>query len=212
MDATRHGTTVRTIDLDHEQMLVLEERPGNRIRVLYGGMWLTAEGDREDHFPRGGDEVAVRVHRRSVAESLGPTRVEVYEPIDDGVVQRVAAMVRRRPRPSAGPGNVARTRWRVSSIALRGIAGLFASAATVGALMALAGLFEVETPPAPAITLPPVVVRMDTADTAGAPCCLEPGRIAKCHGIAIAAPAGGGPGSESFPSLSVAGVDPVIAC
>ncbi len=176
MDATRHGMTVRTIDLDHEQMLVLEGRPGSRIRVLYGGMWLTAEGDLEDHFPRSGDEVAVRAHRRSVAESLGPTRIEIHEPIHDGVLQRVGAMVRRRLRPSSATGNVARTRWRVGSLTLRGMAGVFAAVATVGALTALAELFQVETPPVAAITLPAVVVRMDTAHTAGVPCCLAPGR------------------------------------
>lgn len=72
--------TTRTIDLGYEQLLTLEGRPGTRVRVLYGAMWLTEEGDPRDVFAGCGEEVTLGSHGRSVIEGMGAARVEVIEP------------------------------------------------------------------------------------------------------------------------------------
>jgi hypothetical protein len=70
----------RTIDLGYEQMLVLESHPNMRLRVLYGGVWLTEEGLRADVFAGGGAEVALHTRGRAVVEGLAPTQLQVLEP------------------------------------------------------------------------------------------------------------------------------------
>jgi hypothetical protein len=72
--------TTRTIDLGYEQLLTLQGRPGTRVRVLYGAMWLTEEGDLRDVFARCGDEVTLESGGLSVIEGVGPARVQVIEP------------------------------------------------------------------------------------------------------------------------------------
>lgn len=72
-------TTTRTIDLGYEQLLTLHGRPGTRVRVLYGSMWLTEEGDPRDVFVHCGDEVALASNGLSVIEGIGAARVQVIE-------------------------------------------------------------------------------------------------------------------------------------
>jgi hypothetical protein len=91
----QHALSVRTINLDHEQLLILEGDPGTRVKVLYGGVWLTAEGDRDDRFPASGEEVAVMARRRSILEAIGKTRVELIEPMRSGALQRAVDALRR---------------------------------------------------------------------------------------------------------------------
>jgi hypothetical protein len=74
-------TTVRTVDLGYEQLLMLDGRPGTRVKVLYGGVWLTEEGSPQDVFAGSGEEVAVRSRGLSVIEGLGLARVQVIEPV-----------------------------------------------------------------------------------------------------------------------------------
>jgi hypothetical protein len=73
--------TIRTVDLGYDQLLVLQDRPGARVRVLHGGVWLTEEGRPEDVFAHDGQMVALRSGRRALLEALGPTRLEVEEPL-----------------------------------------------------------------------------------------------------------------------------------
>ena len=73
-------TLTRTVDLGYEQMLLLESRPETRIKVVYGGIWLTEEGLPQDVFAGGGDEVQLKSHGRAVVEGLGYARVQVMEP------------------------------------------------------------------------------------------------------------------------------------
>lgn len=73
-------TTARTVDLGYDQLLVLEARPGARVRVLYGNLWLTEEGSAQDVFAASGDEVALRSRGRAVVEGLGLARVQLIEP------------------------------------------------------------------------------------------------------------------------------------
>lgn len=71
--------TITTIDLDHDQMLVLDNsRHGHdqRVRVLFGGTWLTHEGESGDAFMHSGAEVQLP-DGRSVLQGLGRTRVQI---------------------------------------------------------------------------------------------------------------------------------------
>jgi hypothetical protein len=77
----RAQTSTRTIDLGYDQLIALHGRPGTRVRVLYGSMWLTEEGVERDVFAGGGDEVALKSRGLSVIEGLGRTRVELIEPV-----------------------------------------------------------------------------------------------------------------------------------
>ena len=73
------ATVVRTVDLGYEQLLLLESRPRTRIKVIYGGIWLTEQNRPDDVFASSGDEVALRSHGLAVVEGLGYARVQVAE-------------------------------------------------------------------------------------------------------------------------------------
>jgi hypothetical protein len=103
MSRRQHPLSVRTIDLDHEQLMILEGRPGRRLKALYGGMWLTTAGDHEDRLPSSGDEVAVMAHRQSLPQAIGKTRVELIEPIRPHALRRAFEALRRWLRPAIDP-------------------------------------------------------------------------------------------------------------
>ena len=69
--------TVRTFDLDHEQLLVIDDRPGTRVRVLSGRVWLTEHGKLDDCFAGPGDELLLAAPGRAVLEGIGRSRIEV---------------------------------------------------------------------------------------------------------------------------------------
>jgi hypothetical protein len=71
--------TSRTVDLGYEQLLVLEGRPGMKVRVLYGNLWLTEEGTAQDVFAGSGAELALKARGRAVIEGLGEARVQVVD-------------------------------------------------------------------------------------------------------------------------------------
>jgi hypothetical protein len=73
------AATSRTVDLGYEQLLVLEGRPGMKVRVLYGNLWLTEEGTAQDVFAGSGAELALKSRGRAVIEGLGEARVQVVE-------------------------------------------------------------------------------------------------------------------------------------
>jgi hypothetical protein len=83
--------TIRTVDLGYDQLLVLQDRPGARVRVMHGGVWLTEEGRPEDVFAHDGQVVALRSRRRALLEALGPTRLEVEEPLRPRLLRALAA-------------------------------------------------------------------------------------------------------------------------
>lgn len=55
--------------------------PGERVRVLYGRVWLTEEGGRRDAFLASGEEVRLDRPGLAVVEALGPARIELIEPL-----------------------------------------------------------------------------------------------------------------------------------
>jgi len=87
-------TTTRTIDLGYEQLLTFVGRPGTKVRVLFGSMWLTEEGNEQDVFVCCGDEVMLQSGGLSVIEGLGAARVQLIEPVP----QLLAASVLERAR------------------------------------------------------------------------------------------------------------------
>jgi hypothetical protein len=84
-------TATRTIDLDHEPMLLLHGRPGTQVRVIYGGVWLTEDGDRRDHFPRGGEAVTLAGRGAAVIQALGVARIQISEPMRGRWSRRLTA-------------------------------------------------------------------------------------------------------------------------
>lgn len=88
----------RTLDLGHEQLLVLDDRPGTRIQVLAGGLWLTEEGHLEDRFAGAGEWLRLEARGRTVAEALGPTRVVLVDPAQRPSARRHGTLARWWPR------------------------------------------------------------------------------------------------------------------
>lgn len=109
--------TVRTIDLDHEQLLVLDDRRGTRARILFGGAWLTEEGKLDDCFARAGDELLLTQHGRAVIESIGHSRVE---------------LVQYGPRHGARPGSRIAAWLAGRGLPLRGAAGVLSIVLALG--------------------------------------------------------------------------------
>jgi len=91
-------TTTRTIDLGWEQMLILEGRPGTRVKVLFGDVWLTEHGSQADHFPRAGEEITLSTFGRTVIEPLGPAWVRITEAARGSVSGGFIASLRERVR------------------------------------------------------------------------------------------------------------------
>ena len=91
--------TVRTVTLDPQRLLVITKRPGTRIKVLSGRVWMTEEGQTGDQFAAAGEELRTLQRGRSVVEALGSARVQVIEPAGS-VARRVAgwlSTLRREP-------------------------------------------------------------------------------------------------------------------
>jgi hypothetical protein len=80
MSNTHCADRIRTIDLDHEQLLIFENRPGTRFQVLFGGLWLTEEACRDDRFAKAGEGMKLEGRGRAVVEAIGRSRVQVLEP------------------------------------------------------------------------------------------------------------------------------------
>ena len=52
---------------------------GERVRVLYGRVWLTEEGNPHDAFLASGEEIGLGSHGLAVIEALTPARVQIFE-------------------------------------------------------------------------------------------------------------------------------------
>ena len=89
-----HGTeTIRTIQLDYDQMRVFEGGREGRVRVLHGGAWLTEEGEASDAFLRAGSEARFQA-RRTLIEALEPTQLQIAE-FSGSAASRARAMGRQ---------------------------------------------------------------------------------------------------------------------
>ena len=70
----------KTLDL-HGGTLMPFPSAGERVRVLYGRVWLTEEGSPRDAFLASGEEIALGSHGLAVMEALTPARVQIFEPV-----------------------------------------------------------------------------------------------------------------------------------
>lgn len=68
--------TIRTIHLDHDQLLILDSGRDGRVRVLHGGVWLTESGLPGDAVLRAGDEAGVH-GQRAVLQAHGATAIQL---------------------------------------------------------------------------------------------------------------------------------------
>ncbi|MGE5161245.1 MAG: DUF2917 domain-containing protein [Betaproteobacteria bacterium] len=94
-------STVRTLDLPSGSLVPFVSVPGERVRVLYGRVWLTAEGDTRDAFLASGEDASLASRGLAVIEALGPARVELVQPVRvPSWIARAAAAVVRRARAS----------------------------------------------------------------------------------------------------------------
>ena len=100
MQATRTRLSTRTIDLDHEQLLVLDDSAGASVQVLFGGLWLTEPNHLQDRFGTAGDWLRLESRGRAVLEAIGPTRLRIDEPQRETLVRRWRGWLRRLPRGS----------------------------------------------------------------------------------------------------------------
>lgn len=67
---------IRTVHLDHDQLLILDSGRDGRVRVLHGGVWLTESGHPGDAMLRIGDEAPVH-GQRAVLQAQGATAVQL---------------------------------------------------------------------------------------------------------------------------------------
>lgn len=107
-------TRIRTFDLDHDQLLVLEDQAGTRVRVLYGGVWLTEQGRPDDRFALAGAELLLHERGRALLGGMGRSRLELTPPSRrwaDALTRRIDAM-RRGVTRALAPSFVARTQAR----------------------------------------------------------------------------------------------------
>ncbi len=80
----RHPSWTRTVDLDHEQLLIIQDQPGTRMQVLFGGMWLTEERNLHDQFAGAGEWLRLEAKGRAVVEARGRSRLRVIAPLRRG--------------------------------------------------------------------------------------------------------------------------------
>jgi hypothetical protein len=75
----RTASMFRTLDLPGGGLVPFTAVPGERVRILYGRVWLTEEGNPNDAFLAGGEEVSLGSRGLAVIEALGPARVQLYD-------------------------------------------------------------------------------------------------------------------------------------
>lgn len=92
-------STLRTLDLPGGGLVPFASIPGGRVRILYGRVWLTEEGDTRDAFLASGEEVGLAGRGLAVIEALGPARIELIEEVrGPSLLARAAAALTGRAR------------------------------------------------------------------------------------------------------------------
>ena len=84
----------RTVNLNYDQMLMIESHPRQRVKVIYGGVWLTEQGQSRDAWMTNGDEVYLKTRGAALLQGLGATRLQIIEaPRVHGVMAALRGMV-----------------------------------------------------------------------------------------------------------------------
>lgn len=90
---TNEATVFKTIDLPGGTLIPFPAVPGERLRILYGRVWLTEEGNVDDAFLGQGEEVSLHGGGLAVLEALNPARIEWIKPACSG--GSIGALARR---------------------------------------------------------------------------------------------------------------------
>lgn len=91
------ASVFRTLDLPGGSLIPFTSVPGERVRILYGRVWLTEEGSARDAFLASGEEVSLGSRGLAVIEALGPARIQLIEDVrGPSVATRAAASLYRR--------------------------------------------------------------------------------------------------------------------
>ena len=77
----QESTVFKTLDLPGGSVVPFPSLPGERVRVLYGRIWLTEEGSLSDAVLAPGEEVALGTRGLAVIEALSPARIQLFESI-----------------------------------------------------------------------------------------------------------------------------------
>src|SRR5512139_3914564 len=86
------ASVFRTLDLPVVILVPFTSIPGERVRIIYGRVWLTEEGSARDAFLARGEEVSLGSRGLAVIEALGPARIQLLEDVrGPSVVGRAAA-------------------------------------------------------------------------------------------------------------------------
>jgi hypothetical protein len=82
----------RTVYLEFEQLLVLEDVARVSVEVVHGAIWLTREDDVHDYLLTHGERLLLKGNRRWVGAALSATRLKLSGPL---ARSRIAKRARR---------------------------------------------------------------------------------------------------------------------
>jgi hypothetical protein len=67
------------LELEEGQVVTLFDAKGTRIVARSGSVWVTEEGDRQDHIMGPGDARTVARPGRTIVQALAPSRIALRE-------------------------------------------------------------------------------------------------------------------------------------
>jgi hypothetical protein len=67
------------LELQEGEVVILNDAEGTRIVARSGSVWVTEEGDRQDHIMGPGDARVVARPGRTVVQALSPSRIALRE-------------------------------------------------------------------------------------------------------------------------------------
>ena len=93
----RHESTVfKTLDLPGGTLVPFASVPGERVRILWGRVWLTEEGSPRDAYLGSGEEMSLDTRGLAVIEALSPARIQLVRAAGlRGVVLKTARRLMR---------------------------------------------------------------------------------------------------------------------
>jgi len=94
MKDTWQLTTTRTVDLGYEQLLILEGRPGTRVKVVFRGVVLGDDPEARGYVLNRDLRVGPRAKAESVTLVLGAARAAIDAPAQRGWLQRLGDAMR----------------------------------------------------------------------------------------------------------------------
>jgi len=101
-------SVLRTVDLPIGSVVPFKPAAGERVRVLFGRVWITEEGSPHDAFIGSGEEMRLGGGGLAVVEALGPARIQLVRDLPAPhfaleVAARVGRALGRLRRPGLRP-------------------------------------------------------------------------------------------------------------